>query len=359
MAGGVSFQAEVFAWWAARAIAGCGPGFGLDRGVRIDAVGCESGLAVDDVGVSLSDGGLIVVQAKGGMRKLDERAADLRQAVDQLVRAMTGGMVNGPVPRPVDLERDRLVIATNQDGSRSFQALGKACDRLRGHPPSLPLILAATNETQRTALRAFLKIVRQRWIAETGRAPGEDEIRQFLHVVEVCWLDIGSDDGIDRQRCDELLRNAGARQSFSTLTTVGVNACRKRRWLTRRDLMIAAGAPVRAHGDARARLRELTSGTLARLSKHRLLSAPEGEIRVRRQIAGVLQGQAGSFLITGSPGAGKSGDMADLGESLPGDKVMLAVDAVHADRALAHLHGVSVRTSGRYCENGMVPNRRR
>jgi hypothetical protein len=31
---------------------------------RIDGVGCEIGLAVDDIGVSLSDGGLIVVQAK-------------------------------------------------------------------------------------------------------------------------------------------------------------------------------------------------------------------------------------------------------------------------------------------------------
>jgi hypothetical protein len=32
------FQAEVFAWWAARAVSGSAPGLGLDPAVRIDAV---------------------------------------------------------------------------------------------------------------------------------------------------------------------------------------------------------------------------------------------------------------------------------------------------------------------------------
>lgn len=337
MAGGASFQAEVFAWWATRAVAGCGPGFGLDPDARIDAVGCESGLAVDDIGVSMSDGGLIVVQAKGGMRRLDQRARDLREAVDQLVRAMTDGLAAGVISRPVEPERDRLIIATNQDGSRSFHALGKVCDRLRGHPLSLPPNLAATDETQRMALRTFLEIVRVSWAAIAGREPDETEVRRFLHVVEICRLDIGSDDGIDRQRCEEMLRNSGARRPFSALTTAGMEASRQRKWLPRHELMLAAGVSPGARGDARSRLMELTAGTLNRLSVHRLMSAPEGRIRVRRHIVDMLHGQAGSFVITGSPGAGKSGVMADLADCLPGDKVVLAVDAVNADRVLAHL----------------------
>ena len=128
-AGGLVFQAEVFAWWAAHAVSDTAPGLGLDPEVRIDAVGCETGFPVDDVGVSLTDGGFILVQAKSGMRRLDPRAADLRSAVDQLVRAMIDGLhVNGIAVRLVDATRDRLVIATSHDSSQSFHVLGKyAC----------------------------------------------------------------------------------------------------------------------------------------------------------------------------------------------------------------------------------------
>jgi hypothetical protein len=337
VASGVTFQAEVFAWWAARAVAGRPPGFGLGQGVGIDAVGCETGLAVDDVGVSLSNDGLIVVQAKAGMGRLDQRAQDLRDAVDQLVRAMTGGLIGGPMPRPVDVERDRLMIATNQDGSRSFEALGRVCGRLRTHPRSIPVERAATSGAQRSALATFLKIIRQRWVAITGRAPSEDEVREFLRALEVRCLDFGAEDGIDLQRCEQILSDAGARESFSALTATGVLASRERRWLTRRELADAVGAASCGSSEARGRLEELTSGTLNRLRAHRVLTAPEGAIRVNREIVTELSGQAGSFLITAPPGAGKSGVMADLAESLSGDKVVLAVDAVNADRSLAHL----------------------
>jgi hypothetical protein len=125
-AGGLAFQAEVFAWWAAHAVSDTAPGLGLDPAVRIDAVGCETGFPVDDVGVALAGGGFILVQAKRGMRRLDPRAADLRSAVDQLVHAMIDGLhVNGIAVRPVDETRDRLVIATNHEGSGSFDVLSR------------------------------------------------------------------------------------------------------------------------------------------------------------------------------------------------------------------------------------------
>jgi hypothetical protein len=338
-AGGTSFQAEVFAWWASRAIAGCHPGLELAESVRIDAVGCETGMTVDDVGISLSDDGLIVVQAKGGMRRLDERAQDLRDAMDQLVRAMTGGLTAGKVPRLVDPDRDRLMIATNQDSSRAFQALGEACDRRRTHRPGLPLEQAAVNPSQRSALATFLKIIGRSWVAITGHEPAEDEVRRFLHVVGVCWLDFGGTDGLDRQRSEQMLRDAEVRdrKPFTALTAVGVVAARQRRWLAVRELGDAVGAPSGVPGKARGRLRELTSGTLERLAAHRVLAAPEGPIRVQREIVAELQGHAGSFLVTAPPGAGKSGVMADLAEALAGDKVVLAVDAVSTDRSIAHM----------------------
>jgi hypothetical protein len=145
-AGGLAFQAEVFAWWAAHAVSDTAPGLGLDPAVRIDAVGCETGFPVDDVGVALTGGGFILAQAKRGMRRLDTRAADLGSALDQLVHAMIDGLnVNDVAMRPVDETRDRLVIVTSHEGSRSFDVLGRVCERLRGQPPAAAVRTAAVN----------------------------------------------------------------------------------------------------------------------------------------------------------------------------------------------------------------------
>lgn len=184
-AGGLTFQAQVFAWWAAHAVGGAIPGLGLDPQVRVEAVGCETGFPVDDVGVALSNGGFILVQAKSGMRRLDPRAQDLRKAVDQLVSAMIGGLRSGAPIRPVEVSRDRLVIATNQDSSQAFGALGDVCARLRDLPVSVPVDAAAVNEDQKRAFTGLLSIVRSSWTATTGREPEDDELRNFLRVLEV------------------------------------------------------------------------------------------------------------------------------------------------------------------------------
>ena len=133
-AGGLSFQAEVFAWWAAHAVSGIAPGLGLGPDVRVEVVGCETGFPVDDVGVALSTGGFILVQAKAGMRRLAADAQDFRMAMGQLVSAMTGGLHSGIPVRPVDVARDRLVIATDLGSSGSFNDLGTVCGRLRDLP---------------------------------------------------------------------------------------------------------------------------------------------------------------------------------------------------------------------------------
>ena len=162
----------------------------MDPEVRIDAVGCETGFPVDDVGVSLTNGGFILVQAKSGMRRLDPRAADLRSAVDQLVHAMISGLdVNGIAVRPVDVTRDRLVIATSHDSSQSFHVLGRVCGRLRDHPPSAPVLGAGVTEDGRNALEALLAVVETAWTAAAGRGPTDEELRRFLRVVEVSRFD--------------------------------------------------------------------------------------------------------------------------------------------------------------------------
>lgn len=238
-AGGLAFQAEVFAWWAAHAVSDTAPGIGLDPAVRIDAVGCETGFPVDDVGVALTGGGFILAQAKRGMRRLDTRAADLRSALDQLVHAMIDGLnVNDVAMRPVDETRDRLVIVTSHDGSRSFDVLGRVCERLRGQPPSAPVRSAAVTEEGRTALETLLTIIHTAWTANAGREPTEEELRGFLRVLEVRRLDFEDDTGADRIRAGAMLARATVPQPFSVLVGTGMKAAEKRAWWPRDTLMV-------------------------------------------------------------------------------------------------------------------------
>lgn len=340
VAGGMAFQAEVFAWWAARAVADVEPGLGLDPSARIEAVGCETGFPVDDVGIAVSGGGFILVQAKGGLRRLDSRAEDLCKAVDQLVGAMTSGIRTAAAVRPVDLSRDRLVIATNQHGSRAFDALGKVCARLRDHPAALPLDDAAKTGQERAAFATFRHVIELRWTAATKAAPTEEQLRQLLRVVEIQRLDFDTDAGADRIRSETLLDHAQAANSYSALVEIGLGVARERSWRQRHTLATMLGVPGNGMGSAPSdveRLKELTRSTLARLDGHRVLSTPDGDVRLQRQFIDVLGLVPHSLLITGMPGAGKSGVVADLADLLPGDQLVLAVDAVPPDRALAQV----------------------
>lgn len=339
-AGGMAFQAEVFAWWAALAVADVEPGLGLDPSARIEAVGCETGFPVDDVGIAVSGGGFILVQAKVGLRRLDSRAEDLRKAVDQLVGAMTAGLRTAVGVRPVDLSCDRLVIATNQHGSRAFDALAKVCARLRDHPASLPLDDAAKTAQERTAFATFLCVIELSWTAATESAPTEEQLRQLLRVVEIQRLDFDADAGTHRVRGETLLERAQAAQPFSALVGIGLEVARERSWRQRQALATVLGVPGGGIGAVPSdveRLKELTRSTLARLDSHRVLSTPDGDVRLQRQFIDVLGLVPDSMLITGVPGAGKSGVVAHLAGLLPGDQVVLAVDAVPPDRALAQV----------------------
>jgi hypothetical protein len=81
------------------------------------------------------------------------------------------------------------VIATDVRGSRAFDALHEVCKRLRNHPASLPLDDAAKNSAECKTFATFRWIVESSWAEATGSAPDEDELREFLRVVEVKRFD--------------------------------------------------------------------------------------------------------------------------------------------------------------------------
>ena len=345
-AGGLMLQAEVFAWWAAHAVSDSAPGLGLDPEVRIEAVGCETGFPVDDIGVSLTDGGFILVQAKSRMRRLDTRAADLRGAVDQLVSAMINGLhVNDIAVRPVDVSRDRLVIATSHDSSQSFQALGRVCGRLRDYPGSMPVLGAAGNESEGKALEALLNVVESAWATAAGRGPTDEELRRFLHALEVSRLDFEPDAGADRIRGDAMLEHATVPQSFSVLVRIGMEAARTRTWRERGALM-AAVRMRRPGGDgggaAQAGARPVRAWDAQRLGVHRAISAdaapgqamPELTVYVERdhdvRLRDLLSSPAGPVMVVvvGGSSTGKTRAAFEaVRQCLPDWSLLRPVDA--------------------------------
>ncbi|MEU1724774.1 tetratricopeptide repeat protein [Nonomuraea sp. NPDC005692] len=273
---------------------------GLDAAVRVEAVGCEIGLPVDDVGVAVSGGGFILVQAKAGMRRLDAQTEDLVKAIDQMVRAFVEGIHTSAGVRPVDLSHDRLVIATNHDGSRAFDQLGTVLLRLCGHPVDLPLRAAAPTIAQRRALETFVEVIETRWTAIVGHKPSDSDLRAFLRCAEVIRLDLKEPDGTDLFRSEQALRAALGDslidEPFSKLAGRGSKAATAQRWWRREELLQAVlreeGSMQRSVGPRRNCLPALPQPYVRR-GDHNLLD-PEPTAECLR------------VAVTGGPGLGKT-----------------------------------------------------
>lgn len=338
-ASGSVFQAQVFAYWASYAVGETRPGLGLGPQTRVHAVGCETSFHVDDVAAALDDGGFVLMQAKAGMRRLASNAKDLREAVDQLVAAFRNGIAT-QYGRPFDRQRDRLVIATNEAASGSYDALANVLSRLREHPEGLPMSGAANTEAEAKAFSTFLAIVDASWREGAGEAPSQTDLWAFLRIAEVIRYDF-AEDGAHRTRAAERLQRSAATNPFELLEGEGHEAARTRSWRARESLRQKVRYPdassSRPSSD-RQRLLSLTERTLERLDRSNFLVTPDGPVHVTREIAGRLRALHGqSFLLTGHPGVGKSGVLGEAARLAPGDKVVLAVDSVPTDRALAQV----------------------
>lgn len=306
VATGVSFQAEVFAWWATLSVAGCAVGMGIENRANVAAVGSETGLGVDDVGVTLSDGGFVLLQAKSGVRRLTLDAPDLRKAIEQVVRVYEGGIPMGD-RRPIDPSRDRLAIAVDHKSSGSFKLLSRVCGRLRSHPIELPSESAAVNNAERIALAAFIEAIRATWASKMGTPPTEAEVRALLRVVEVQCFDF-SEFGVDRTRANAMLVQATVPDAFNRLCAVGLSCAKDRSWRSRSDLATLVGMPSTATSDIRGLATVLQQRSDARRSV-RLQAFDIDSTALAPHLNGIaaIEVPAGKVVVlSGDFGSGKS-----------------------------------------------------
>jgi len=209
-AGGTGFQARVAAWFAVQVLAehGAPQLLGLPTGVCPEFVRCESAQSVDDILVGTSDSGFVFVQAKRRISASSSPQSEFASVISQFVRQfLSCCKASGPRPweRPLDLDRDRLVLATTSGSPGTIRFhLPSVLNRLKGLVSGQPLDDAASNRQERTILDEVLLHARNTWQAEEGAVPKDEDLVNILSLVEVLILDV-EQGGAQEREADALL----------------------------------------------------------------------------------------------------------------------------------------------------------
>jgi hypothetical protein len=311
---------------------------------------------VDDLLVAADQDGFVFLQVKRAMDLSRSPRSDLAAVVDQFVRqflACLGAQGARPWERPLDRQRDRLVLVIGPHSSASVRIdLRGVLDRIRELVPGQALGDAAANARQRQVLNVVLGHVRRSWQAVLGRTPADKETRELLALVHVQVLDL-SEGGTDEREAVGLLkatvlRDPGrADDAWNALIVFCARLAVMRAGAGRPRLqrvLLDAGLELRAAPSYREdieRLRASSGATLDALARLAEIRLGTVTLKIDRASTSALRAAAevGSLLVVGEPGTGKSGAIHDLVRGLLDeghDVVLLAADRVAA-RSLGEL----------------------
>ncbi|MDX6738458.1 tetratricopeptide repeat protein [Actinocorallia sp. A-T 12471] len=206
---------------------------------------------MDDLGISLSNGGFIFIQAKAGLSRLDRASQHLGKALDQVVEAYIHGIPTADGFRQLREKSDRLLILTDERGSASFQ-LSSMFARLRDHPQGYPLDQVAGNHRERRALTILRDSLASRWRRSTGTEIREPEFRAILRSLQITRLDFSDPAGLHLRRCHGLLAPdddvQSGRKVFGALFKMGVELSARRGWVSTDYLKVHTRKVCTAHG---------------------------------------------------------------------------------------------------------------
>lgn len=325
----MDFQARVSAWAAVHMLAeeSVEPPFGL--GAPIVRVACEVDQPVDDLVLVAGDGSTAHVQVKRTVYLSISSSSRIASALDQFVRQFLKWRTALESEVPADPAQRRLILAVGTATPSTVRVtLRKALDRLRKLPGD-EMPRAGLNREQGRAIGVVAAHVRASWVAETGSDPGDDDIRALLRLVQVQAVEVGQgegDEGLAKTilRSNVLMSPGQARQAWSLLIDEGQRLIRTRAEanLSRlRDVLSSAGVPVDAptsYRDDSRRLRDHSDRVARMLADHADIRLGSATVRIQRPYAPVLRDAAdsGSVLVVGEPGAGKSGVVYSLFETM-------------------------------------------
>jgi hypothetical protein len=207
----MGFQHRAAAWLAVRVLAESDAAslWVLPTTATLEWLRCETAQPVDDLMIGTSVGGVALAQVKHTVQLSQAPSSDLGVALGQFVRQVrVSGAApagNQPWERPLDADRDRLVLIVGPSTSAAVRAhLPAVLERLRALSGRQALGQAASNARETRTLDVLLTHVRRSWKVEFGYGPSDDDLRAFLSLLQILALDVDSG-GRDEREAKQLL----------------------------------------------------------------------------------------------------------------------------------------------------------
>lgn len=303
----------------------------------------ETEAPVDDILIATSDAGFVAIQAKINVRLEKSLESRFGQVVSQFVRhwlECRDGDESLGWNRPLDADRDRLVLAVNPNAS----------SRIRCH---LPLALrkkargstSSLSGVQRESLEDFTRCVDSAWRSITKEDLDPRVVDELSSLVTVLEFDVG---GAHKALLEERLRQSiveGADPiiAMNALESVCLELMASSQGVDIRELrntLIGKGVDLKmppSYSQDIEALRNHSNAVIGRLkNQQRIQIDDEKFILVKRECQEAASSVAidGSFLVIGEPGSGKSGVMGGIAQHLlaQGDDVVaIAVDRISVE----------------------------
>ena len=351
---GINYQNRVAAWIAASILAEAeaSPPWKLPAKVTLKFLRCETEQPVDDILVGTSDNGQAFIQVKHRLTLATAAKSDLGSTIDQFVRQFfaysTDAKGKRPWERPLDAERDRLVLITSPTSPSSIREhLPAVLDKLRSTASDQTLDdNLASNQGERDALSTLRSHVTHAWQTVAGKELTDNEFRQISHLIYIQTLDV-DEGGNDEDWAKERLRHSvlseptQADSAWNTLIKIcgqfainrsGGDSAILQTLLSQEGISLK---PARSYQGDIEQLQQYSRSTADVLSEFSKIRVGDTEVRIPRPVINSLQAAAnqGSLLIVGEPGAGKSGVFYEFAQSFlerGQDVVFLAVDKLDA-----------------------------
>lgn len=344
-AAGVSFQASVGAVFAVQMLTESqGDGqLGLPP-FQVKGIRFESDAPLDDIVIETDQDGWLLIQSKTTLSLSPLPTSEFAKTVEQLVRQWHSGLTGNRRrgwDRPLILGSDRLIIAVGPGTGQPITVhLAKALTSLRA-TASAPL-----PEKQRSALTTLTDVLKRAWKAVTGKSPTATEVANILPFISVLRFDMA---GPDRAAAIAQMRllTSTAKGAQGAVVAVehecqslmvrrhGADAGAFRRVISQSGVELKAAPSYQSDV---ATLRKYSERTASELAAFETISVDGKPISIARAAteAVVHAAKAGSLLVIGEPGSGKSAVVSAAAASLraaKADVIQFAVDQLPVDTA--------------------------
>jgi ATPase family associated with various cellular activities (AAA) len=363
-AAGMLFQAQVAASFAASLLAEQSLDHRLGLGAaRAKVIRLETEAPVDDVLIETNEEGLLFVQAKTRVDISDKLESPLGKTAEQFVSQWLSsfrGSTSSPWSRPLDPATDRFILAVAPGSSeRVKRDLSHAVDSLRA-ASSAPL-----PQGQSRAFSRFRTLLAKAWARLAGSEPNDVALNSIIKLTSVLSYDF---EGADRNHLAALIRPLlrdpnSADAALAALvnecqnlmaTRRGANAVGFRTALNATGLSLVALSNYR---DDVERLRDYSDRIRRHLKDYETTKYAGQEITVPRACTPeVIEAtRAGSLLLVGEPGAGKSAVVSAAAAHLRNEGhtvIELAVDRL----AVANMEGLRAELGLRHSVQDVLRN---